>query len=74
MKPSLIVEIINNNTKEFEQLYNHLLDLEASCDMLMDSKPESIEYFHKMIAATLIKYKNSKLVLLSDAFCSIKEN
>jgi hypothetical protein len=68
MKHTDIIKIVSQQEEKFAQVYEDLLNLESSCDLIADSDPgELVENINLMISS-LLKYKTSKFEMLSGSF------
>lgn len=70
MKNTDIIKIVSRNEQKFEQVYEDLLNLEASCDLIADSDPNELKNNIDLMINSLLKYKTSKFEMLSDSFDS----
>jgi hypothetical protein len=70
MKHSDIIKIVSRNEQKFEQVYEDLLNLEASCDLIADSDPNELKNNIDLMIYSLLKFKTSKFDVLANAFVS----
>lgn len=70
MKHTDIINIVSQQEQKFAQVYDDLLNLEASCDLIADSDPNELENNIHLMISCLLKYKTSKFEMLSDSFVS----
>ena len=68
MKHTDIINIVSQQEQKFAQVYDDLLNLEASCDLIADSDPNELENNIHLMISCLLKYKTSKFEMLSDSF------
>ena len=70
MKHTDIINIVSQQEQKFAQVYDDLLNLEASCDLIADSDPNELKNNIDLMINSLLKYKTSKFEMLSDSFVS----
>lgn len=70
MKHTDIINIVFQQEHKFAQVYEDLLNLEASCDLIADSDPDELEDNVNLMINSLLKYKTSKFEMLSGSFVS----
>ena len=70
MKHTDIINIVSQQEQKFAQVYEDLLNLEASCDLIADSDPNELKNNIDLMINSLLKYKTSKFEMLSDSFGS----
>lgn len=68
MKHTDIIKIVSHEEEKFSQVYEDLLNLEASCDLIADSDPDELENNLHLMISCLLKYKTSKFEMLSGSF------
>jgi hypothetical protein len=68
MKHSDLIKLVSNNPNKLESVYEDLLNLEASCDLIADSEPDQLTFNVDLMISSLLKFKTSKFELLADSF------
>ncbi len=68
MKHTDIISIVSQQQEKFAQVYEDLLNLEVSCDLIADSDPGELEENINLMISSLLKYKTSKFEMLSGSF------
>ncbi|HCY76900.1 MAG TPA: hypothetical protein DHV28_13345 [Ignavibacteriales bacterium] len=68
MKHTDIINIVSQQEQKFAHVYEDLLNLEASCDLIADSDPDELEENINLMINSLLKYKTSKFEMLSSSF------
>ncbi|HCY78075.1 MAG TPA: hypothetical protein DHV28_19385 [Ignavibacteriales bacterium] len=68
MKHTDIIKIVSQQEEKFAQVYEDLLNLESSCDLIADSDPDELEENINLMISSLLKYKTSKFEMLSSSF------
>jgi len=68
MEHSDLIKLVSNNPGKLEIVYEDLLNLEASCDLIADSDPDQLNYNVDLMISSLLKFKTSKFELLADSF------
>lgn len=68
MVHSDLIKLVSNNPSKLEIVYEDLLNLEASCDLIADSDPDQLNYNVDLMISSLLKFKTSKFELLADSF------
>ncbi len=68
MKHTDVIKIVSQQEDKFAQVYEDLLNLEASCDLIADSDPDELEDNINLMITSLLKYKTSKFEMLSGSF------
>ena len=62
-----VINIVSANPNKFEEVFDDLENLEASCDMVADSSSEYLEKNVSVMINSLLKFKTSKFELLADS-------
>lgn len=70
MKHSDLIKLVSNNPNKLESVYEDLLNLEASCDLIADSEPDQLDFNVNLMISSLLKFKTSKFELLADSLIS----
>ena len=68
MKHTDIIKIVSQQEEKFAQVYEDLLNLESSCDLIADSDPNELVENINLMISSLLKYKTSKFEMLSGSF------
>ena len=68
MKHTDIIKIVSQQEEKFAQVYEDLLNLETSCDLIADSDPNELVENINLMISSLLKYKTSKFEMLSGSF------
>ena len=68
MEHSDLIKLVSNNPSKLEIVYEDLLNLEASYDLIADSDPDQLNYNVDLMISSLLKFKTSKFELLADSF------
>ena len=68
MKHTDIIKIVSQQEEKFAQVYEDLLNLESSCDLIADSDPDELVENINLMISSLLKYKTSKFEMLSGSF------
>lgn len=68
MKHTDVIKIVSRQEEKFAQVYEDLLNLEASCDLIADSDPDELVDNINLMITSLLKYKTSKFEMLSGLF------
>jgi len=70
MKHTDIINIVSQQEQKFAEVYEDLLNLESSCDLVADSDPDELKNNINLMIGCLLKYKTSKFEMLSGSFAS----
>ena len=68
MKHTDIITIVSQQEQKFAQVYEDLLNLEASCELIADSDSDELEENVNLMISSLLKYKTSKFEMLAGSF------
>jgi len=68
VKHTDIINIVSQQEQKFAQVYEDLLNLESSCDLIADSDPDELENNLNLMISCLLKYKTSKFEMLAGSF------
>ncbi|MBE0538786.1 MAG: hypothetical protein IH620_03665 [Ignavibacterium sp.] len=68
MKHTDIISIVSQQQEKFAEVYEDLLNLESSCELIADSDPAELKNNIDLMIGCLLKYKTSKFEMLSGSF------
>lgn len=68
MKHTDIIKIVSQQEEKFAEVYEDLLNLESSCELIADSDPDELKNHIDLMIGSLLKYKTSKFEMLSGSF------
>ena len=69
-----VIKIVSANPNKFEEVFDDLENLEASCDMIADSSADELERNINVMINSLLKFKTSKFELLTESICNYRNS
>ena len=67
-----VIKIVSANPNKFEEVFDDLENLEASCDMVADSSFDHLEKNVNVMINSLLKFKTSKFELLAESISNYR--